>query len=301
MYHAPVLLTESVAGLDINQAGIYVDATFGGGGHSREILKALGNQGRLLVIDQDEAARGNMPADARCVFIHGNFRYLRNYLKYLKIEAIDGVLADLGVSSHHFDNDERGFSYKSSGELDMRMNIDSLVNAGQILTTYNEKQLTELFRSYGELPFAHKLATDITSIRAVENICATPVFVGIVDKYCNHKTRNKILAQVFQALRIEVNDEINALVDFLEACRHCIRPNGRLSVISYHSLEDRLVKNFIKSGNRFGKEEHDIYGLKPGPWRAVNRKVIVPDEHEFASNSRSRSAKLRIAIRTNHG
>ncbi|NLA23723.1 MAG: 16S rRNA (cytosine(1402)-N(4))-methyltransferase RsmH, partial [Bacteroidales bacterium] len=276
---------------------IYVDATFGGGGHSKAILQKLGKTGKLIAIDQDKNAEKNIINDKRFTFVRGNFRWVENYLEYLQIDEIDGVLADLGVSWHHFNEKDRGFSFLSNVELDMRMNTESELTAGIILETYEQNQLAKIFKENGELKFAYKLSQDIVNQRNQVDVKQTQNFVEMVSKYTKPNNKNKILAQVFQALRIEVNQEIEALEEFLNACKNIIKPGGRLAVISYHSIEDRMVKNIIRSGNIQGKIEQDIYGNIAGEWIAVNRKIIIPSEKEIEINSKSRSAKLRIAER----
>ncbi|HOY37868.1 MAG: 16S rRNA (cytosine(1402)-N(4))-methyltransferase RsmH [Bacteroidales bacterium] len=297
MYHQPVMLNESIAGLKIRPEGIYVDATFGGGGHSRRILEEIGENGILYAIDQDEDAAQNLPDDKRLVFIHGNFRYLQNYLDYFGIDKVDGIIADLGVSSHHFDEECRGFSFRSESKIDMRMNGKAVKDAAYVLNNYGEKELATIFRIYGEIDFAAKLARDIVANRDAMDMSSTSVVVSLAEKYIPPVRRNKLLAQVFQALRIEVNDEVNALADFLNTCTGVVAKEGRLVVISYHSLEDRLVKNVIRSGNIEGVEQHDLYGKIEGPWEPVTKKPIAASEEEINMNSKSRAAKLRIATR----
>jgi len=297
MYHEPVMLNESIAGLEIKSGGVYVDATFGGGGHSRKILEQLDETAKLFAIDQDEEAKHNLPDDSRITFIHGNFRYIKNYLSYYNIEKVDGVLADLGVSSHHFDDLKRGFSFRTDAKLDMRMNCKAEKDAAYVLNNYSEQELTNVFRNYGEVDFAYKLAKEVIANRALQDVTNTAKFVELVDKYTNPVRRNKILAQVFQALRIEVNDEVNALSELLAACNDIVASGGRLVVISYHSLEDRLVKNIIKSGNTEGIEQYDLYGKIEGPWKSLTRKPLLASEEELNKNSKSRPAKLRIAQR----
>lgn len=297
MYHEPVLLHESTEGLAIKAEGIYVDATFGGGGHSRAILSKLGDKGRLIAIDQDEAVKQNLPQDKRLTFVHGNFRWIENYLEYFEIEKVDGILADLGVSWHHFSDNSRGFSFMGNEELDMRMNRRAGKTAADLLETCSAQQLTDIFRNYGELDHASRFASEIIAQRSNCNIRMTQNLVDICSKFTNRNNRNKVLAQIFQALRIEVNDEMGALTDFLLACSRCIAVGGRLSVISYHSLEDRLVKNLMKTGNLEGRIKHDMYGMKPIAWETINRKVITAADEEIAVNPKARSAKLRIAQR----
>ena len=279
-YHIPVLLAPAVDGLDIRPDGIYVDATLGGGGHTREILRRLGPGGRLLGFDQDEDAERNIPDDPRFTFVRSNFRYLHNFLRYHGIRHIDGLLADLGVSSHHFDDSQRGFSFRFDGALDMRMNKRAGQTAADVVNTYDEERLANVFYLYGELKNSRKLAAAISRARAQAPIATIGQFLDIVKPLFGREREKKELARVFQALRIEVNHEMEALREMLLAAAGALRPGGRLAVITYHSLEDRLVKN---------------YGNVQTPFRLVNNKVITPDEDEVARNPRSRSAKLRIA------
>lgn len=294
-YHIPVLLAPAVDGLDIRPDGIYVDVTLGGGGHTREILRRLGPGGRLLGFDQDEDAEGNIPDDPRFTFVRSNFRYLHNFLRYHGIERIDGLLADLGVSSHHFDDSQRGFSFRFDGALDMRMNKRAGQTAADIVNTYDEERLANVFYLYGELKNSRKLAAAIAKARANTPITAIGQFLDIVKPFFGREREKKELARVFQALRIEVNHEMEALREMLQAATEALRPGGRLAVITYHSLEDRLVKNLMKTGNVEGKVEKDFYGNVQTPFRLVNNKVITPDDDEVSRNPRSRSAKLRIA------
>ena len=294
-YHIPVLLAPAVDGLDIRPDGIYVDATLGGGGHTREILRRLGPGGRLLGFDQDEDAERNIPDDPRFTFVRSNFRYLHNFLRYHGIRHIDGLLADLGVSSHHFDDSQRGFSFRFDGELDMRMNKRAGQTAADVVNTYDEERLANVFYLYGELKNSRKLAAAISRARAQAPIATIGQFLDIVKPLFGREREKKELARVFQALRIEVNHEMEALREMLLAAAGALRPGGRLAVITYHSLEDRLVKNLMKTGNVEGKVEKDFYGNVQTPFRLVNNKVITPDEDEVARNPRSRSAKLRIA------
>lgn len=294
-YHTPALLYESVDGLNIRPDGIYVDVTFGGGGHSREILSRLGPKGKLYAFDQDAAAYDNRIDDPRFVFIRGNFRYLKNFMRYYGENCIDGILADLGVSSHHFDTPDRGFSFRFEGDLDMRMNRSSAKNATKILNEYSEDQLSSVFSRYGELNNAGKIAAAIVRSRDIHPITTIEDFVKILEPFTFKDKEKKVLAQAFQALRIEVNDEMDSLREMLIQSLQLLRKGGRISVISYHSLEDRIVKNFFRSGNVEGKIEKDFFGNVSTPFVLVNRKVIVPDENEQQKNPRSRSAKLRIA------
>ncbi len=294
-YHTPALLSESVNGLNIRTNGVYVDVTFGGGGHSREILRLLGNEGRLLAFDQDEKAAENAIADSRFTFVRSNFRFLKNFLRYHDIEKVDGVLADLGVSSHHFDDAERGFSFRFSGDLDMRMNRDAKKTAAQILNEYSEEKLSDLFFHYGELKNARKIASEVVAFRQSEPIQNTAQLLQVLEPFTRKDREKKTLAQAFQALRIEVNNEMSALTDMLTQALEVLTPGGRLSVISYHSLEDRLVKNFFRTGNFEGELVKDFFGNVETPFELVNRKVIVASEEEQQRNPRSRSAKLRVA------
>ncbi len=294
-YHTSVLLHESVDGLSIRPNGVYVDVTFGGGGHSREILKRLGPQGRLIAFDQDSDALANAPADNRLVLIHGNFRFLKNYLRYAGYHQVDGLLADLGVSGHHFDSQERGFSFRFDSKLDMRMNQQAKTTAATIVNTYTVDQLANLFRLYGEVDNAGRIAKLIEAYRSKNQIVTVQQLKDAIADATPQKAAPKYLAKVFQALRIEVNNEMLALREMIEQSAQVIKPGGKLVVITYHSLEDRLVKNFVKNGQFEGQPEKDIYGNVNTPFRAENRKVIVPNDAELNENSRSRSAKLRIA------
>jgi 16S rRNA (cytosine1402-N4)-methyltransferase len=288
------MLRQSVDGLKITPDGIFVDATFGGGGHSRDILRQL-DRGKLIAFDQDEDAAQNVFDDSRFVFVHHNFRYLKNFLCYYDADQVDGILADLGVSSHDFDEPGRGFSFRFQGPLDMRMNRHAEITAEYVINHYSEDQLTALFREYGEIPNAGKLSSAILASRKGNKIETTHHLVEAIRKCIPKSFENKYMAQVFQALRMEINDEINALREFLEVSLEMLKPGGRLVVITYHSLEDRLVKNFMKSGNFEGTPAHDLFGNVNYPFRLINRRVIVPDAEELHENPRSRSAKLRIA------
>lgn len=294
-YHIPVLLKESVDAMNIQPQGTYVDVTFGGGGHSREILSRLGDKGRLLGFDQDEDAEGNIVDDSRFVFVRSNFRYLHNFLRYHDIEKVDAILADLGVSSHHFDDSERGFSFRFDGQLDMRMNKRAGITAAQVVNTYDEERLADIFYLYGELKNSRRLASVIVKARNTQKITTIGEFLEIVKPLFGREREKKELAKVFQALRIEVNQEMEALKEMLLAATEALKPGGRLVVITYHSLEDRMVKNIMKTGNIEGKTTQDFFGNVQAPFRLVNNKVIVPGEEEIARNPRSRSAKLRIA------
>lgn len=298
IYHIPVLLKQSVDGLNIRPDGIYVDVTFGGGGHSREILSRLGVNGRLLSFDQDEDAERNIVADPRFTFVRSNFRYLHNFLRYYNVEQVDGILADLGVSSHHFDDSERGFSFRFEGKLDMRMNKRAGMTASDVVNTYDEERLADLFYLYGELKNSRKLAAALVNARGMQKIETIGHFLDVIKPLFGRERERKELAKVFQALRIEVNQEMEALKEMLQAAIQALRPGGRLVVITYHSLEDRMVKNIMKTGNISGKMEQDFYGRIQAPLKVVNNKVIVPTEEEVERNPRSRSAKLRIAEKT---
>lgn len=294
-YHIPVLLMPSIDGMNIRPDGIYVDMTFGGGGHSREILSRLGDGGRLLSFDQDEDAERNIVDNPHFTFVRSNFRYLKNFLRYHGIEQVDGILADLGVSSHHFDDSERGFSFRADGPLDMRMNKRAGITAADVVNNYSEEQLADIFYLYGELKNSRKLASVLVKARAMQAIETIGAFLEVIKPLFGREREKKELAKVFQALRIEVNQEMEALKEMLQATTQVLRPGGRLAVITYHSLEDRLVKNMMKTGNVEGKMEKDFFGNVETPFKLVNNKVIVPDEEEIAVNPRSRSAKLRIA------
>ena len=294
MYHIPALLNETIDGLAIKPDGVYVDVTFGGGGHSREILARLGKNGKLLAFDQDEDAIQNIINDTRFVFVRSNFRYLKNFLRYHQIEKVDGILADLGVSSHHFDEAERGFSFRFDGELDMRMNKKSSLTAAKVLNTYSEERLADVFYLYGELHSARKIARTIVKAREKQPFSQIFLFVEVLKSFFGREKEKKDMARVFQALRIEVNREMEVLKSLLEQSVEVLKPDGRLVILTYHSLEDRLVKNFIRSGNIEGKIEKDFYGNILSPIKAVNNKVIIPTDEEIERNPRARSAKLRI-------
>lgn len=295
VYHVPVLLKETVDGLNINPEGVYIDVTFGGGGHSREILRRLSPSGRLFSFDQDADAERNVPDDERLTFVRSNFRYLKNWMRYYDIPQVDGILADLGVSSHHFDDRSRGFSFRFEGALDMRMNKRASRTAADIVNDYSEEQLASLFYLYGELKQSRKLASLLVKARARGRLETVEEFLEVVKPVFSRDREKKELAKAFQALRIEVNQEMDALKEMLMAASEILAPGGRLSVLTYHSLEDRMVKNIIKTGNVEGKVEQDFFGRINCPFRAVNNKVIVADEKEQQENPRSRSAKLRIA------
>jgi len=293
-YHIPVLLKESVDGLVNDPAGTYVDLTFGGGGHSREILKRL-TTGTLIAFDQDVDAELNLIDDERFVFVQHNFKYLKNFLKYYNIDKVDGILADLGVSSHDFDVPERGFSFRFEGKLDMRMNQTGSLTAAKIINEYSEEDLLKILKEYGEINNARKVASIIVTARQQKPIETTTQLCGVLEKLVPAKTANKFLAQVFQALRIEVNKELDVLKDLLTDLTTVIKPGGRLVVISYHSLEDRLVKNFILKGDFSGDIEKDFFGNIKLEFKPVDKKMITPSDEEIALNPRARSAKLRIA------
>ena len=295
VYHIPALLQESINGLNIKEDGTYIDVTFGGGGHSRAIMEQLGERGRLLGFDQDLDTLRNKLNDSRFTFVHSNFSFLKNFIRYYDIEAVDGILADLGVSFHHFDDAERGFSFRQDSALDMRMNRRASIDARTVLATYSEEELARLFYLYGELKQSRRIASAIVKARSNGEISTTGQLVELVSPFVRRSQEKKELAQVFQALRIEVNHEIDVLKSLLEQSLEILKPGGRLVVITYHSLEDRLVKNFMRSGNVDGKIDKDFYGRVSTPWRLVNNKVIIASEAEVESNPRSRSAKLRIA------
>jgi len=299
-YHIPVLLKESIGGLDIKPDGVYVDVTFGGGGHSREILSLLGTKGHLYSFDQDADAEKNIINDDRFTFVRSNFRYIKNWMRYYNVEQVDGVLADLGVSSHHFDDETRGFSFRFDAPLDMRMNKRSGKTATDILNSYEEEELASIFYLYGELKNARKIAAAIVKARGEKNIETTGDLVTVVEKLFQREREKKETAKLFQALRIEVNHEMDALKEMLEGAKDILKDGGRLSVITYHSLEDRIVKNMMKAGNAEGKMAQDFFGRCLTPFRQIGNKVIVPTEEEQAQNPRSRSAKLRIAEKWNN-
>ena len=309
-YHVPVLLGQSVDGLNIQPGGIYIDVTFGGGGHSSEILSRLDDNAHLYSFDQDpdaeqntmhseNAKEGNEPKrfvdDSRFTFVRSNFRYLKNWMRYYGIEHIDGLLADLGVSSHHFDDETRGFSFRYDAPLDMRMNKRAGKTAADIVNNYEESALADIFYLYGELKNSRKIASTIVKARAEKPIATTQDFIKAVEPLFKREREKKDMAKLFQALRIEVNHEMDALKDMLKAATELLKPGGRLSVITYHSLEDRIVKNVMKTGNAEGKMKQDFFGKIETPFKLINNKVIIPDNDEQEKNPRSRSAKLRIA------
>lgn len=292
-YHVPVMPKESLEGLAIAENGTFVDATFGGGGHSRLILEALGDKGRLLGFDQDQDALANVPEDERFTFVQHNFRFLRRFLKLYGIRQVDGILADLGVSSHQLDEGSRGFSYRFDHDLDMRMNQSDGATAADLLNTYLEEDLVRIFSEYGEVRNSKTLAAGIVQARQGKSIRTVGDFLSTIDPLIRG-SRRKYLSQVFQALRIEVNDEIGALQEFLEQSLEVLKPGGRLVVISYHSLEDRLAKNFLRSGNLKGEQEKDFYGNIYRPFKVITRKALLPTPEEITTNPRARSAKLRV-------
>jgi 16S rRNA (cytosine1402-N4)-methyltransferase len=293
-YHNPVLLQASVDGLNINPDGVYVDVTFGGGGHSREILSRLGPNGKLFAFDQDEDALANALKDERFTLINENFRFIKRFLRFYGVKSVDGILADLGVSSHQFDVPERGFSTRFDAELDMRMSQKNDLNAYKVVNEYDDANLKRIFLDYGELKNAPALARTIIEAREYQPINTTDELKEVLAKYLPERIRNKILAQIYQAIRIEVNQEMDVLKEFLEQSLEILNPSGRLSVISYHSLEDRLVKRYIKNGMFEGEPERDFFGNFSVPFKTIE-KLIVPDNAEIKINNRARSAKLRIA------
>ena len=294
-YHVPVLLNESIDGLAIKPDGIYVDVTFGGGGHSKEILSRLGKKGHLYSFDQDPDAEKNIVDDDRFTFVRSNFRYLKNWMRYYDVDHIDGLLADLGVSSHHFDDETRGFSFRFDAPLDMRMNKRAGTTAAEILNSYDEELLADIFYIYGELKNARKIAATIAKTRNEKKIETTGDLMNATERLFQREREKKEMAKMFQALRIEVNHEMDALKEMLNGAKDMLCEGGRLSVITYHSLEDRIVKNMMKAGNVEGKIKQDFFGRIEAPFRLVNNKVIVPSDEEQQQNPRSRSAKLRVA------
>lgn len=295
VYHTPALLLPCMEGLSIRPDGTYVDVTFGGGGHSREILNRLSPKGRLLSFDQDLDAAQNAFDDDRFTFVRGNFKHLSNFLKYYGAEKVDGILADLGVSFHHFDDASRGFSFRFDGDLDMRMNQRARLSAADVLNSYEEDRLSDIFRLYGELSSAKRLAAAIVRARSTKRFEKVSDLLEVADPFVGRDRQKKDMAKLFQAIRIEVNGEMDALKRFLSQTVSSLKPGGRLVVLTYHSLEDRLVKNFMRAGNMEGNVEQDFFGNKLSPFRLVNSKPIVPDDAEIEANPRSRSAKLRIA------
>lgn len=295
VYHVPVMLNQSVDGLSVRKGGVYVDVTFGGGGHSREILRRMDSDGRLFGFDQDGDAAANVPQDGRFTFVLSNFRYIENWMDYYGISGVDGVLADLGVSSHHFDDVERGFSFRHDAELDMRMNRKSHLTAAEVLNTYDEERLAFVLHTFGELKNARQIARAVIKRRNTAPFARISDLLELLQPFVGRDREKKDMAKAFQALRMEVNDETGALCRMLERAISLLVPGGRLVVLTYHSIEDRIVKNYIRSGNAAGKVEQDFYGNRLVPLKAVNNKVIVPAEEEIERNPRSRSAKLRIA------
>ncbi len=295
-YHVPVMLYEAVEGMKITSGGIYVDLTLGGAGHSREILACMDNAAHLYGFDQDEDAERNIPVDPRFTFVRSNFRYLRNFMRYYDVEGkVDAILADLGVSSHHLDEAERGFSFRFEGKLDMRMNKRAGKTAAELVNTLSEERLADIFHLYGELKNSRRIAAAIVKERMVRRIETIGDFLNIVKPLFGREREKKEMAKVFQALRIEVNQEMEALREMLQAAMRTLRPGGRLVVITYHSLEDRMVKNMMRSGNVEGRTEQDFFGRTTSPFRPLIGKVITPSNKELEHNPRSRSAKLRIA------
>jgi 16S rRNA (cytosine1402-N4)-methyltransferase len=295
VYHVPVMLNQSVDGLSVRKGGVYVDVTFGGGGHSREILRRMDSDGRLFGFDQDGDAAANVPQDGRFTFVLSNFRYIENWMDYYGISGVDGVLADLGVSSHHFDDVKRGFSFRHDAELDMRMNRKSHLTAAEVLNTYDEERLAFVLHTFGELKNARQIARAVIKRRNTAPFARISDLLELLQPFVGRDREKKDMAKAFQALRMEVNDETGALCRMLEGAISLLVPGGRLVVLTYHSIEDRIVKNYIRSGNAAGKVEQDFYGNRLVPLKAVNNKVIVPAEEEIERNPRSRSAKLRIA------
>lgn len=295
VYHIPAMLQATIEALNIEKSGVYADATFGGGGHSRAIMSQLGAEGHLYGFDQDEDARANAIDDDRFTFVHGNFRYMENFLRYAGETRIDGIVADLGVSFHHFDSVERGFSFRGEAPLDMRMNRQSSLTAADIVNEYDEERLTSLFKQYTDLKRPSATARAIISYRNSKPLQSTFELCEAVKSTINPRQEKKDLAQVFQALRIETNAEMDALREFLLSTTRILKPGGRIAVLTYHSIEDRLVKNFLRSGNFDGKLEKDFYGNPITPWKSIKASSLSPDKEEMEANPRSRSAKLRVA------
>ena len=297
-YHVPVLLEESIRGLDIQPGGVYVDVTFGGGGHSKAILQQLSAEGYLYGFDQDQDAEKNIIGDSRFTFVRSNFRYVKQWMRYYGVEHVDGLLADLGVSSHHLDDESRGFSFRyEDAPLDMRMNKRARLSAKDVVNDYSEEQLADVFYLYGELKQARRLATTIVKARTAKRIETTGELTAVVEKMFNQTREKKEMAKLFQALRIEVNQEMEALKEMLNGAVEVLRPGGRLVVITYHSLEDRIVKNMMKAGNVEGRMKQDFFGWTEAPLTPQTNKVIIPSDEEQARNPRSRSVKLRIAVK----
>ena len=294
VYHIPALLKESIEGLNIIPEGVYVDVTFGGGGHSAEILKRL-SSGKLIAFDQDEDAEVNIPDDDRFIFLDQNFRFLENNLRFNGISAIDGLLADLGVSFHQFDEPERGFTFRQNTRLDMRMNQNGITTAETLLNSFDEEALANMFYNYGELTNSRRIAREIVAARKIKPLRNVDDIIDVIGRLAPFRQEHKFFAKVFQALRIEVNHEMESLREMLVQALNVLKPGGRLGVITYHSLEDRLVKNFMKAGNFEGEEKKDFFGNPETPFRLINRKGTTPDEAEIEQNNRARSARLRIA------
>lgn len=295
VYHIPAMLRECIDGLQISPSGTYVDVTFGGGGHSRAIMKQLGRGGRLFSFDQDLDAYANRIEDPRFTFVHSNFRYLTNFMRFHKVDKVDGILGDLGVSFHHFDEAERGFSFRADAPLDMRMNRSARVDAAQVVNTYTEEQLLRIMADYGDMRRPMPIVRAILKARDNKPVMTTGQLLDVIRPLINPKQEKKELAQIFQALRIEVNGEMDALKRFLESTLEVLRPGGRLVVLTYHSLEDRMVKNFIKTGNTEGIVDKDFFGKVNTPWRQITKGAVAPSQEEIDRNPRSRSAKLRVA------
>ena len=295
VYHVPALLNECLEGLNISPNGTYVDVTFGGGGHSRGIIENLGEGGRLFSFDQDSDAEKNIIDDKRFTFVKSNFRFLKNFMRYHNVDGVDGIIADLGVSFHHFDEADRGFSFRFDGKLDMRMNRKGGKSAADIIKSYPEEKLADILYYYGEMRNARRIAAEIVKKRESQMIESTSDLLSVIKNLVNPKQEKKELAQIFQALRIEVNDEMASLKSMLKQCVEILKPGGRIVVLTYHSLEDRIVKDYFRYGNFEGKAEKDFFGRVLAPLKQVNNKVIVPSDEEVERNPRSRSAKLRIA------
>ena len=295
VYHIPAMLQECIDGLQISPSGTYVDVTFGGGGHSRGIIEQLGEGGRLFSFDQDLDAYANRIEDPRFTFVHSNFRYLTNFMRFHKVDKVDGILGDLGVSFHHFDEAERGFSFRADAPLDMRMNRSARVDAAQVVNTYTEEQLLRIMADYGDMRRPMPIVRAILKARDNKPVMTTGQLLDVIRPLINPKQEKKELAQIFQALRIEVNGEMDALKRFLESTLEVLRPGGRLVVLTYHSLEDRMVKNFIKTGNTEGIVDKDFFGKVNTPWRQITKGAVAPSQEEIDHNPRSRSAKLRVA------
>ena len=295
VYHIPAMLPECLAGLDIKPGGTYIDATFGGGGHSRAIVESLDDDGHLYSFDQDMDAYANRIDSPRFTFVHSNFRYIYNFMRYYGALPADGIMADLGVSFHHFDTPERGFSFRADAPLDMRMNREASLTTREVLNTYTDERLAAILRTYGDLKRPGPVVKAILNARASAEIDTTSRLLEVIAPAINPRQEKKELAQVFQALRIEVNGEMQALADFLNATRRVLRPGGRLVVLTYHSLEDRMVKNFIRTGNVEGEVQKDFYGRNLCPWKAIGKQPQVPSPEEVERNPRSRSARLRVA------